>query len=111
MELEIKNTRRDVDKVATELTELLYDYKELKDKATRDIMDQATRLELETMTSKLESMDIYHKLDELMHNSNQTDTIIKERFEKFMNENSGELKEEQKKKESEKLNEVLDGKI
>ena len=46
------------------------------------------------MTSKLESMDIYHKLDELFHTSSQTDTVIKEKFEKFMNENSGELKEE-----------------
>lgn len=40
-------------------------------------------------------MDIYHKLDELFHNSSQTDNVIKEKFEKFMNENSGELKEEQ----------------
>lgn len=93
--MELKNTRRDVDKVATELTELLQEFNQLKEKATKDIIDQATKLEIETMTSKLESMDIYHKLDELFHNSSQTDNVIKEKFEKFMNENSGELKEEQ----------------
>ena len=43
------------------------------------------------MTSKLESMDIYHKLDELFNNASQTDGTIKEKFEKFMAEHSGEV--------------------
>jgi hypothetical protein len=46
------------------------------------------------MTSKLESMDIYHKLDELFSNSSQTDNVIKEKFEKFMAEHSAEVQEE-----------------
>jgi len=60
------------------------------------------------MTSRLESMDIYHKLDELFTNASQTDGTIKEKFEKFMAEHSGEVQEEQKQKEKAKLDEFMD---
>lgn len=46
------------------------------------------------MTSKLESKDIYDKLDKLFKGAGQTDAIIKEKFEKFMAEHSGDMKEE-----------------
>lgn len=103
--------RRDVDKVATEVSELLQDYMQLKESHTKDILSQASSLQLETLTSRLESMDIYHKLDELFHNSSQTDNIIKEKLEKFMNENSEELKQEKRQKEQQQLSEFMDSKI
>ncbi len=38
METELANAKRDIDKIATELTELMYDFKDHKDKSTRDAL-------------------------------------------------------------------------
>lgn len=58
-ETEIANAKRDIDRIATELTELMYDFKDHKDKATRDALQGAALMELEIMQSQLESTDIY----------------------------------------------------
>ncbi len=49
METELANAKRDIDKIATELTELMYDFKDHKDKSTRDALQGAAMLELEIM--------------------------------------------------------------
>lgn len=111
VELELKNSRRDIDKLAVELTELMYEFKDHKDKASRDLLQQGAQIQMEILTSKLESSEIYKKLDQLFKGAGQTDTVIKEKFEKFMSESSGAVREEQKKKEEEKLNEFMDLKV
>ncbi len=94
-ETELKNALRDIDKIATEVTELMYDFKDHKDKAVRDTLQQAAQLQMESMTSKIESSDIYQKLDELFKNAGQNDSLIKEKFQRFMDEHSQEMKAEE----------------
>lgn len=73
IESEINNAKRDIDRIATELTELMYDFKDHKDKAVRDALQTAAQMELEIMTSKIESKDIYAKLNQLFNNAGQND--------------------------------------
>jgi len=64
----------------------------------RDTFQQAAQIQIESMTSKIESKDIYQKLDQLFKNAGENDGLIKEKFSKFMNEHSSEMQEEEKKK-------------
>jgi len=61
------------------------------------------------MTQRLESKDIYEKLNQLMKNFSQTDSEVKDKFDKFLNDiNSNKEVEEERKKQ---MNEAIDGKI
>ena len=91
----LKNNARDINKMSTELTELIYEFKDHKDKSTRDTSSIASGLEIETMTSRLESKDIYFKLNELLRSASTTDATLKENLEKLLEE------PEEKKKEKE----------
>jgi hypothetical protein len=98
----LKDAKRDIDKIATELTELMYDFKDHRDKAVRDALQTAAQIEMEIMTSKVESHDIYVKLDQLFKSVGQNDQLFKEKFQKFMDEHSSMLNEEELKKQKEK---------
>ena len=86
IERSLKDNKRDIDKLSTELVELMYDFKEHKDKAVRDTSSIASGLEIETMTSRLESKDIYFKLNELLTNTSSTDSSLREKMEKLLDE-------------------------
>ena len=86
IETEIKNNRRDIDRHAIDLLEMTNEMQKLKQTMSRDASDTAAQLEIEIMKSKLESQDVYSKLAQLMKGFNETDSIIKEKFEKFMKE-------------------------
>jgi hypothetical protein len=82
----LKEAKRDVDKIATEVTEMMYEFKDHKDKTIRDSSSLASGLEAETMISRIESMDIYNKLNELINSVTGNDTHLKEKMEKLLNE-------------------------
>lgn len=109
MELDINNNKRDIDKFSLELLELMDDFKNHKETAVKDTLDQAAQLQLEVMTSQLESKDIYEKLNLLMKGFKETDNVIKDKFEAFLKDSSSskEVEEERKKK----TDEAVDGKI
>lgn len=61
------------------------------------------------MTARLESKDIYEKLNMLMKGFKETDGVVKDKFEKFLKDaNSNKDVEEERNKH---VNEVVDGKI
>jgi hypothetical protein len=91
----LKNNARDINKMSTELTELIYEFKDHKDKSTRDTSSLASGLEIETMTSRLESKDIYFKLNELLRSSSTTDATLKENLEKLLEEPEDKKKEKE----------------
>ena len=62
----------------------MYEFKDHKDKSVRDTLNLASELSLETMTSKLESMDIYFKLNEITKNFSNTDATLKDKLAKFL---------------------------
>ena len=81
--------------MSTELTELIYEFKDHKDKSTRDTSSIASGLEIETMTSRLESKDIYFKLNELLRSASTTDATLKENLEKLLEEPEDQKKEKE----------------
>ena len=91
----LKNNARDINKMSTELTELIYEFKDHKDKSTRDTSSIASGLEIETMTSRLESNDIYFKLNELLRSASTTDATLKENLEKLLEEPEDKKKEKE----------------
>ena len=91
----LKNNARDINKMSTELTELIYEFKDHKDKSTRDTSSIASGLEIETMTSRLESKDIYFKLNELLRSASTTDATLKENLEKLLEEPEDKKKEKE----------------
>jgi hypothetical protein len=51
------------------------------------------------MASKLESKDIYQKLNDLYRNFAENDNVLKEKLEKFLKDNPMQLKEEEQRKQ------------
>ena len=86
LETILKEAKRDIDKIATEVTDLMVDFKDHKEKAVRDTSSLASGLETETMISRIESKDIYYKLGELINNITGNDQHLKEKMDKLLNE-------------------------
>ena len=68
--------------------ELTNEFKSYKETSLVDNFEAASSLHLEIITAKLESQDIYSKIDFLMKGFEQTDTVIKQKFEKFMQDSA-----------------------
>jgi len=63
------------------------------------------------MTAKIESLAIHAKLQELLANAGQNDQLIRDKFQKFMDEHSNAVKEEEQKKLLDKQTELMDTKV
>jgi hypothetical protein len=88
----------------------MYDFKDHKDKAIRDTGSLASGLEIETMTSRLESKDIYAKLTALIQNFEGSDANMKEKMQKLLDEPE-EVKKAKEEQELQKYNEMMDAKV
>lgn len=110
LEAVLKDAKRDIDKLSTDVTELTYEFKDHKDKAVRDTGSLASGLEIETMTSRLESKDIYFKLNALINNFEGTDATLKEKMAKMLEE-PDEIKKAKEEEEMKKYNELMDAKV
>ena len=54
--------KEDIEKLSTDFSQLSDEYKSFKYEASQNILDAATKIEIESMTAKIESSDAYNKL-------------------------------------------------
>ena len=66
-------------------------------------------MQLELMSAKKESEEMYEKLNKLIQDFNQTDNVMKDKFEKFLNDSQSH-KDVQKESQNQ-LNEIMDSKL
>lgn len=110
----LNDSRRDIDKMSEELTNLSYDYKTYKDQSTVDTLDNASLIQMEVMQSKLESKDTHTKLSQLIYDFSQSESVMKEKFEKFLKDSPDLGKDalaKEKERQKKEIDEIFDGKI
>lgn len=63
---EIAKAKKDIDKLSSEQTTLNYEFIEFRDKQIMEVLQQAAKLQLESMTAKIESKDFHDKIAMLL---------------------------------------------
>ena len=59
---DVANTKRDIDKFGVDLSQMMLDYKAMKEAMTKNAIDNAAALEMEIMLSKVEARDLSRQI-------------------------------------------------
>ena len=60
---DVQNNKRDIDKFGVDIAQLLLDYNTFKDRATKNLVDQGSSLEMEIMLNRVASTNIEKRID------------------------------------------------
>ncbi len=81
---DVANNKRDIDKFGVDLAQLMIDYKGFKEAMTKNVIDQASALEMEVMLSKVEGKELTKQLQKVIQGNSENDKLFKDKIQKFL---------------------------
>ena len=83
---DVTNNKRDIDKFGVDLGQLMIDYKGFKEAMNKNVIDQASALQMEVMLSKVEAKELTKQLQKVIQGNSENDKLFKDKIQKFLQE-------------------------
>jgi hypothetical protein len=86
----VDNNKRDIDKFGVDLGQHLLDYKAFKEAVTRNLVDQGSAIEMESMLARIAMQSIGEDVQDLKRANVSSEAMFKEKIQKvLMSEGAG----------------------